>query len=88
MTRNIELQEPTAIVAMGAIATAGVRVLNDEVTGLYGIPPPVVDTIARQEHAELERGTAISGRRQITRFTSSCVLHRRSWLARHGEAVS
>ena len=41
--------------AMGAIATGGVRVLNDEVIGLYGIPAPVVDAITRLEQAELER---------------------------------
>jgi len=41
--------------AMGAIASGGVRVLNDEVVRLYRIPEQVVDGIAREEHAELER---------------------------------
>ena len=41
--------------AMGAIASGGVRVLNDDVVGWYGIPPAVIDDVAREEQAELER---------------------------------
>jgi putative phosphoribosyl transferase len=41
--------------AMGAIASGGVRVLNDEVVRWYGIPPAAIDAVARQEQAELER---------------------------------
>ena len=41
--------------AMGAIASGGVRVLNDDVVTLYGIPERAVDAIARHEHLELER---------------------------------
>lgn len=41
--------------AMGAIASGGVRVLNDEVVRLYGIPERVVDAIVSQEQMELER---------------------------------
>jgi putative phosphoribosyl transferase len=41
--------------AMGAIASGGVRVLNDEVVRLYRIPQQVVDAIATEEHTELER---------------------------------
>lgn len=41
--------------AMGAIASGGVRVLNDDVVGWYGIPPAVIDAVARDEQAELER---------------------------------
>jgi predicted phosphoribosyltransferase len=40
---------------MGAIASGGVGVLNDEVVRLYRIPPQVVDAIAREEQTELER---------------------------------
>ena len=40
---------------MGAIASGGVRVLNDDVVGWYGIPAHVIDHVARQEQAELER---------------------------------
>jgi putative phosphoribosyl transferase len=41
--------------AMGAIASGGVRVLNDDVVEWYRIPAPVIDAVARQEQAELER---------------------------------
>jgi predicted phosphoribosyltransferase len=41
--------------AMGAIASGGVRVLNDDVVRLYGIPERAVDAITSQEHIELER---------------------------------
>ncbi|MGH7826276.1 MAG: phosphoribosyltransferase [Candidatus Binatia bacterium] len=40
--------------AMGAIATGGVRVLNKEVTGM-DIPEAVIDAIARREQEELQR---------------------------------
>jgi putative phosphoribosyl transferase len=41
--------------AMGAIASGGVRVLNEDVVAMYGLPGTVIDAIARQEQAELER---------------------------------
>jgi predicted phosphoribosyltransferase len=41
--------------AMGAIASGGVRVLNDDVVGWYGISPSAIDAVAREEQAELER---------------------------------
>jgi predicted phosphoribosyltransferase len=41
--------------AMGAIASGGVRVLNDEVVGAYGISASVIDAVAREEQQELER---------------------------------
>lgn len=41
--------------AMGAIASGDVRVLNDEVVRWYGIPERVIDDVAREEQAELER---------------------------------
>ena len=41
--------------AMGAIASGGVRVLNTDVVGWYGIPPEMIDAVARQEEAELQR---------------------------------
>jgi predicted phosphoribosyltransferase len=40
---------------MGAIASGGVRVLNDEVVRLYRIPAQVVDAIAQDEQIELDR---------------------------------
>ena len=41
--------------AMGAIATGGVRVLNDVVVQRLRIPDHVIDAVARQEQQELER---------------------------------
>ena len=41
--------------AMGAIASGGVRVLNDDVVRWYGVPPEAIEAIAREELAELDR---------------------------------
>jgi putative phosphoribosyl transferase len=41
--------------AMGAIASGGVRVLNDDVVRWYRIPDAIIDEAAREEQAELER---------------------------------
>ena len=41
--------------AMGAIASGGVRVLNDDVVRWYGIPARAIEAVAREEQAELER---------------------------------
>ena len=41
--------------AMGAISTGGVRVLNDSVVHALNIPDKVIDAVAEREQAELER---------------------------------
>jgi putative phosphoribosyl transferase len=41
--------------AMGAIASGGVRVLNDDVIQWYGIPAASIDAVAEREQRELER---------------------------------
>lgn len=41
--------------AMGAIATGGVRLANRDVIESLGIAPAVIDSVARQEQAELDR---------------------------------
>jgi predicted phosphoribosyltransferase len=41
--------------AMGAIATGGVRVLNEDVIRLMRIPEQVIDTVAAEEQREMER---------------------------------
>ncbi|HEY7411240.1 MAG TPA: phosphoribosyltransferase [Vicinamibacteria bacterium] len=41
--------------AMGALATGGVRVLNDEVVRGLGIPEHVIEEVARREGEELRR---------------------------------
>src|SRR5258706_8794108 len=41
--------------AMGAIASGGVRVLNDDVMRVLPIPHRVIDAVAERETAELQR---------------------------------
>jgi putative phosphoribosyl transferase len=41
--------------AMGAIASGGVRVLNEDVVSWYKVPASVIDEVAREEQTELER---------------------------------
>jgi putative phosphoribosyl transferase len=41
--------------AMGAIASGGVRVLNEDVVRWYGIPEAAIQSVAREEAAELAR---------------------------------
>jgi predicted phosphoribosyltransferase len=41
--------------AMGAIASGGVRVLNDEVVRYLAVPPQVIDRVAAREQEEMER---------------------------------
>jgi putative phosphoribosyl transferase len=43
--------------AMGAIATGGVRVVNEDVVHFLQIPLTVIDAVAAQEQQELERRT-------------------------------
>jgi predicted phosphoribosyltransferase len=41
--------------AMGAIASGGVRVLNDDVVRALRIPPAIINAVAADEQAELDR---------------------------------
>src|SRR5213075_1158838 len=41
--------------AMGAIASGGLRVLNHDVVQLAGIPPEAIDRVTAEERRELER---------------------------------
>lgn len=41
--------------AMGAIASGGIRVVNDDVVSWYRIPMTVIDRVAREQQQELER---------------------------------
>jgi putative phosphoribosyl transferase len=41
--------------AMGAIASGGVRVLNEDVVGWYGISDDAIENVAREEAGELTR---------------------------------
>ena len=44
--------------AMGAIASGGVRVLNDDVVRRYGVSPAAIDAVAEEEQQELDRREA------------------------------
>ena len=41
--------------AMGAIASGGVQLVNDDVVAPLGIPPEVIDQVAQREQIELQR---------------------------------
>jgi erythromycin esterase-like protein/predicted phosphoribosyltransferase len=41
--------------AMGAVATGGVRVLNNEIIEALGIPAPIIDAVTARERQELAR---------------------------------
>ena len=41
--------------AMGAVATGGVRVLNDQIVRALNIPDEVIEAVAAREQAELAR---------------------------------
>ncbi len=45
--------------AMGAIASGGVRVINEELINYLGIPDEVIDAIAAVEQRELERRAVV-----------------------------
>lgn len=61
--------------AMGAIASGGIRVLNDEVVQAMGIGEDQIEAVARREHAELERRDAAYRRgRAIPSLTGRTVI--------------
>lgn len=61
--------------AMGAIASGGVRLVNHEVVDALGIPESVIDQVARREQAELERREALyRGSRPPLSLTSRTVI--------------
>jgi putative phosphoribosyl transferase len=45
--------------AMGAVASGGVRVLNDEVVRSFGIADSVIEAVAEKEHIELKRRESV-----------------------------
>jgi putative phosphoribosyl transferase len=61
--------------AMGAIASGGVRLLNDEIVDALGIPGPLIDQVARREQAELERREQLyRGNRPLVSLTNKTVI--------------
>lgn len=61
--------------AMGAIASGGIRVLNDDVVRWYGVSPAAIDEIVRKEQQELERREqAYRGGRELPRLEGQIVI--------------
>jgi putative phosphoribosyl transferase len=61
--------------AMGAIASGGVRVMNENVVGPLGIPPALVERVARREEVELERRQReYRGNRPLPQVQGRCVI--------------
>jgi len=61
--------------AMGAIATGGVRVLNDEVVRMLGIPEATIDAVATEEWRELlRRERAYRGNRPAPQVRGKTVI--------------
>lgn len=61
--------------AMGAIASGGVRLVNDEVVVPLGIPPSVIDSVASSEQIELERREQLyRGTREPIRLAGRTVI--------------
>lgn len=61
--------------AMGAIASGGVQVLNEEVVRQASIPPQVIERVAQQERRELERRQqAYRGDRPLPQIAGRCVI--------------
>jgi len=61
--------------AMGAIASGGVRVLNEDVVHWYGISASAIERIAREEQEELERRErAYRDDRPPSDFTNKAVI--------------
>lgn len=44
--------------AMGAVASGGIRVLDDDVLAVNAVPPTEIDAVTRRERAAVERGDA------------------------------
>lgn len=64
-----------AELAMGAIATGGVMVMNDDVVEMLRISDDVIQAVARREHIELERRQkAYRGNRPPPQLRDKCVI--------------
>jgi putative phosphoribosyl transferase len=61
--------------AMGAIASGGVRLINHDVVDALGIPESVIDQVARREQLELERREQLyRGSRPLTPLANRTVI--------------
>ncbi len=74
VVRKLGLPEQPEL-AMGAIASGGVRVLNNEVVEMTGVSEAVIDSVARQEQQELDRREQLyRGDQTSLSPTDRCVL--------------
>ncbi|WP_227515500.1 phosphoribosyltransferase [Marinobacter salinus] len=61
--------------AMGAIASGGIRVLNDEIVGALGISDEAIERVASEEQQELERREqAYRGDRSRPEIEGKCII--------------
>jgi putative phosphoribosyl transferase len=58
VVRKLGLPEQPEL-AMGAIASGGVRVVNDEVVEAAKVPPETIEQVAAREHVELARRESV-----------------------------
>jgi predicted phosphoribosyltransferase len=74
VVRKLGLPEQPEL-AMGAIASGGVRVLNDEVVKAAAVPPETIEEVAAREHEELaRRERAYRGERPAPRVEGKTVI--------------
>lgn len=74
VVRKLGLPEQPEL-AMGAIASGGVRVLNDEVVAAAAVPPETIEEVAAREHEELaRRETMYRGGRSALRVEGKTVI--------------
>ena len=74
VVRKLGLPEQPEL-AMGAIASGGVRVLSDEVVGAAAVPPETIEEVAAREHEELARRESVyRGGRSALRVEGKTVI--------------
>jgi predicted phosphoribosyltransferase len=59
--------------AMGAVATGGVRVLNEQLVERLGIPEQMIDAVAARERQELARRVAHVSRQHLVHQHVGCL---------------
>jgi putative phosphoribosyl transferase len=74
VVRKLGLPEQPEL-AMGAIASGGVRVVNDEVVRAAAVPPEMIEEVAAREHEELMRRESLyRGERPALRIEGKTVI--------------
>ena len=74
VVRKLGLPEQPEL-AMGAIASGGVRVLSDEVVAAAAVPPETIEEVAAREHEELARRESVyRGGRSALRVEGKTVI--------------